>query len=92
MAPDPLRWTYPHPTTQQSGGTCLQATCSALWPLSDAFCLSLRYEMRRDCQEIIPGLLLGPFVVSKQLSRLQELGITHMYVCNAFARSPSVCL
>lgn len=39
-----------------------------------------RYEMRRDCQEIIPGLLLGPFVVSKQLNRLQELGITHV-VC-----------
>lgn len=36
--------------------------------------------MRRDCQEIIPGLLLGPFQTSKSLPRLQELGITHI-VC-----------
>ncbi|KAF8606906.1 phosphatases II, partial [Ceratobasidium sp. AG-I] len=37
-----------------------------------------RYEMRRDCQEIIPGLLLGPFQTSKSLPRLQELGVTHI--------------
>lgn len=37
-----------------------------------------RYEMRRQCQEIIPSILLGPFVVSKSLQTLQELGITHM--------------
>lgn len=36
--------------------------------------------MRRDCQEIMPGLLLGPFQVSKELPKLQALGITHMYV------------
>ncbi|KAG9123945.1 hypothetical protein FRC07_013404 [Ceratobasidium sp. 392] len=39
-----------------------------------------RYEMRRDCQEIIPGLLLGPFQTSKSLERLTELGVTHI-VC-----------
>ncbi|KAH7103407.1 phosphatases II [Auriculariales sp. MPI-PUGE-AT-0066] len=39
-----------------------------------------RYEMRRDCQEITPGLLLGPFQVSKELPKLQQLQITHI-VC-----------
>lgn len=36
--------------------------------------------MRRECQEILPGLLLGPFVASKSLETLQSLGITHI-VC-----------
>ena len=40
--------------------------------------------MRRDCQEILPGLLLGPFQASKSLETLKSLGITHMSV------SPSV--
>jgi len=39
-----------------------------------------RYEMRRECQEILPGLLLGPFTVSKQLDNMISLGITHI-VC-----------
>nr|GAT50553.1 predicted protein [Mycena chlorophos] len=39
-----------------------------------------RYEMRRECQEIIPGLLLGPFVASKSLDTLQSHHITHI-VC-----------
>ncbi|KAH6911543.1 protein-tyrosine phosphatase-like protein [Coprinopsis sp. MPI-PUGE-AT-0042] len=39
-----------------------------------------RYEMRRECQEILPGLFLGPFVASKSLETLQSLGITHV-VC-----------
>ncbi|KAF8319045.1 phosphatases II [Clavulina sp. PMI_390] len=39
-----------------------------------------RYEMRRDCQEILPGFLLGPFIVSKSADRMRELGITHV-VC-----------
>ncbi|KZV64366.1 phosphatases II [Peniophora sp. CONT] len=39
-----------------------------------------KYDMRHKCQEILPGLFLGPFVISKQLSALQELGITHI-VC-----------
>ncbi|KAF8890037.1 protein-tyrosine phosphatase-like protein [Gymnopilus junonius] len=36
--------------------------------------------MRRECQEILPGLLLGPFVASKSLETLVGLGITHI-VC-----------
>ncbi|RXW23403.1 hypothetical protein EST38_g2465 [Candolleomyces aberdarensis] len=39
-----------------------------------------RYEMRRECQEILPGLFLGPFVASKSLPMLQSLAITHI-VC-----------
>ncbi|KAH7885097.1 phosphatases II [Phlebopus sp. FC_14] len=39
-----------------------------------------RYEMRRECQEILPGLLLGPFQASKSLETLQSLGVTHI-VC-----------
>lgn len=39
-----------------------------------------RYEMRRECQEILPGLFLGPFQASKSLDTLQRLGITHI-VC-----------
>lgn len=40
---------------------------------------TIRYEMRRDCQEIIPGLLLGPYLVSRDLDKLRKLGISHMY-------------
>ncbi|EJC97989.1 phosphatases II [Fomitiporia mediterranea MF3/22] len=39
-----------------------------------------RYEMRRECQEILPNVLLGPFQASKSLETLQRLGITHI-VC-----------
>ncbi|KAH7926453.1 phosphatases II [Leucogyrophana mollusca] len=39
-----------------------------------------RYEMRRECQEILPGLLLGPFQASKSQEVLRSLGITHI-VC-----------
>jgi serine/threonine/tyrosine-interacting protein len=39
-----------------------------------------RYEMRRECQEILPGLLLGPFIASKSMATLHSLGITHI-VC-----------
>ncbi|KAL1757942.1 protein-tyrosine phosphatase-like protein [Schizophyllum commune] len=39
-----------------------------------------KYEMRRSCQEILPGLYLGSFVVSKELETLKSLGITHV-VC-----------
>ncbi|TDL17722.1 phosphatases II [Rickenella mellea] len=39
-----------------------------------------RYEMRRESQEILPGLLLGAFQVSKSLESLQALGVTHI-VC-----------
>lgn len=37
-----------------------------------------KYEMRRQCQEVLPNLLLGPFLVSKSLETLNELGITHI--------------
>ncbi|PFH53385.1 hypothetical protein AMATHDRAFT_137994 [Amanita thiersii Skay4041] len=38
------------------------------------------YEMRRECQEILPNLFLGPFVASKSLETLQSLSISHI-VC-----------
>ncbi|KAH9942911.1 protein-tyrosine phosphatase-like protein [Amylocystis lapponica] len=38
------------------------------------------YEMRRQCQEILPNLLLGPLQASKSLQTLQSLGVTHI-VC-----------
>ncbi|KAI9568391.1 phosphotyrosine protein [Boletus coccyginus] len=37
-------------------------------------------QMRRECQEILPGLLLGPFQASKSLETLKSLGVTHI-VC-----------
>jgi hypothetical protein len=44
-----------------------------------------RYDMRHQCQEILPGLLLGPFQVSKNQVTLTELGISHMYAsCSEF--------
>lgn len=36
------------------------------------------YEMRRECQEILPGVLLGPMQASKSLETLQRHGITHI--------------
>ncbi|OBZ69013.1 Serine/threonine/tyrosine-interacting protein [Grifola frondosa] len=38
------------------------------------------YEMRRQCQEILPNLLLGPLQASKSLETLKSLGVTHI-VC-----------
>lgn len=42
--------------------------------------LGRRYAKRRDMQEIIPGLFLGPYAVAKkdQLQYLQSMGITHI--------------
>lgn len=34
--------------------------------------------MRRDMQEIIPGLWLGPYVCSKNRELLKSRGITHI--------------
>ena len=42
--------------------------------------VQFRYEMRRECQEILPGLFLGPFVASKSLETLSSLKVSHMYV------------
>jgi len=39
-----------------------------------------KYEMRRECQEILPGLILGPLQAAKSLDILQRLAITHV-VC-----------
>ncbi|KAJ3491103.1 hypothetical protein NLI96_g949 [Meripilus lineatus] len=36
------------------------------------------YEMRRQCQEILPNLFLGPLQASKSLEALKSLGITHI--------------
>ncbi|RUS28022.1 protein-tyrosine phosphatase-like protein, partial [Jimgerdemannia flammicorona] len=47
-------------------------------PLTNAIVLDWRYEMRREMQEILPGLFLGPYSVSKQLQLLQSVGITHV--------------
>ena len=42
--------------------------------------LACRYEMRRECQEILPNVFLGPFQASKSLETLKHLGITHVFV------------
>lgn len=39
-----------------------------------------KYEMRREAQQIIPGLFVGPYQISRLLQPLQNLGITHI-VC-----------
>lgn len=36
------------------------------------------YEMRRECQEIIPGLILGPYQCSKDTEYLRSTNITHI--------------
>ncbi|KAI8993263.1 protein-tyrosine phosphatase-like protein [Pilobolus umbonatus] len=37
-----------------------------------------QYEMRRDIQEIIPGLYLGPYSTCRQIDYLKSKGITHV--------------
>ncbi|KAI7890858.1 protein-tyrosine phosphatase-like protein [Mucor mucedo] len=39
-----------------------------------------RYEMRRELQEIVPGVFLGPFSACRQFEELKATGITHV-VC-----------
>lgn len=34
--------------------------------------------MRREMQEIVPGLWLGPFAMAKKKDLLQDAGITHI--------------
>jgi serine/threonine/tyrosine-interacting protein len=36
------------------------------------------YEMRRDMQQIIPGLFIGPHVITRSKDYLQSKGITHI--------------
>lgn len=40
--------------------------------------LTQRYEMRREAQEILPNLYLGPFQASTNLGRLRSMGIAYM--------------
>ncbi|CAH1758332.1 23559_t:CDS:2 [Entrophospora sp. SA101] len=40
--------------------------------------LDWKYEMRRQMQEILPGLFLGPYSCSKDLQMLQQNTITHI--------------
>ncbi|TPX32544.1 hypothetical protein SmJEL517_g04396 [Synchytrium microbalum] len=47
-------------------------------PLMDA--QDWKYEMRREMQEILPGLWLGPIQSAKNVQALKEHGITHV-VC-----------
>lgn len=47
-----------------------------VWTRAD--CIS--YEMRREAQEIIPGLFLGAFNTATNADRLAEAGITHLWV------------
>ena len=49
--------------------------------------VQFRYEMRRECQEILPGLLLGPFVASKSIETLTDLKVSHMYVVGSHLRN-----
>ncbi|WWD17376.1 hypothetical protein CI109_101817 [Kwoniella shandongensis] len=37
-----------------------------------------KYEMRREAQQIIPGLYLGPFQSSLNIHRLRDMGVTHI--------------
>ena len=39
-----------------------------------------RYEMRREAQEILPGLFVGPYQSSRSLDTLHALAISHI-VC-----------
>jgi serine/threonine/tyrosine-interacting protein len=39
-----------------------------------------RYAMRREYQEIIPGLFLGPYHVARNIEALQRQGISHCII------------
>ncbi|KAF5315506.1 hypothetical protein D9619_007045 [Psilocybe cf. subviscida] len=72
--PTPFPHYYTTPTTMN---TTDEAMRSVIQGPAD---VEWRYEMRRECQEILPNLYLGPFVASKSLDVLQSLKITHI-VC-----------
>ena len=48
---------------------------SSSFPLEP--CPEWAYDMRRECQEIIPNLYLGPASAAKDGLKLQSMGITH---------------
>lgn len=47
--------------------------------------LDWKYEMRRDMQEILPNIYLGPYSASKNLQLLQSTGITHLVLIRSAA-------
>lgn len=62
---------------RERSGRMFRAVVQSLAHYSQTYGLH-RYEMRRQCQEILPGVLLGPMQASKSLETLQKHGITHM--------------
>lgn len=48
-----------------------------------------RYEMRREAQEILPGLYIGPYQASRSKESLSKLGITHV-VCISDTREKAI--
>ena len=36
------------------------------------------YEMRRDMQQILPGLYIGPYVITRSQEYLLSKGISHI--------------
>jgi len=78
-----MDYTYSNPSMPPTGDALkeiIQGPADVEW----------RYEMRRDCQEIIPGLLLGPFLVSRNKERLKQLGVTHIVCIRDAAEAFSV--
>ena len=53
----------------------IERDCFTVGPVDD-----WTYTMRRDMQEIIPGLFLGPYAAAgkKNLGKLEQTGITHI--------------
>ncbi|KAL1411305.1 hypothetical protein Q8F55_002256 [Vanrija albida] len=47
-------------------------------PPSNMLLKEWKYEMRREAQEILPGLYLGPFQASTNMAKLRSMGITHI--------------
>lgn len=78
QGPQDVEWKYAVPPF-----IGLSAPNYSLRPPSLSLPLSVnddRYEMRRECQEILPGLILGPLQAAKSLNILQGLGVTHVCV------------
>ncbi|GAA5877648.1 hypothetical protein JCM1840_004965 [Sporobolomyces johnsonii] len=68
-----------------SGLNGISPELQALEALYGANKVEWKYEMRREAQEILPGLYVGPFQPSWKLPVLQQLGITHI-LCIAESR------
>ena len=53
----------------------IETDCFMVGPVDD-----WTYTMRRDMQEIVPGLFLGPYAAAgkKNLGKLEQTGITHI--------------